>query len=203
MNAEQLIREIFSEENLILEEKITEELVIRDTVPDLPEEIRGVGAETADMDGDKYILNLRADGSLAGAAVLPSPIDFLTGSINEVIWDRSSVKYDVRGGQGDPGHYTFQVCFSKDPYGKGYLYEEEISAASTFLSGDREFFYYYEEGYEGSCKTDVLSDNMEELEALDPAVDAARISASIGKRKKQLMLDKASELGIKVLNANI
>ena len=145
-NAEQLIREIFSEENLILEEKITEELVIRDTVPDLPEEIRGVGAETADMDGDKYILNLRADGSLAGAAVLPSPIDFLTGSINEVIWDRSSVKYDVRGGQGDSGHYTFQVCFSKDPYGKGYLYEEEISAASTFLSGDREFFYYYEEG---------------------------------------------------------
>ena len=45
--------------------------------------------------------------------------------------------------------------------------------------------------------------NMKELEALDPAADAARISASIGKRKKQLMLDKASELGIKVLNANI
>ena len=44
---------------------------------------------------------------------------------------------------------------------------------------------------------------MKELEALDPAADAARISASIGKRKKQLMLDKASELGIKVLNANI
>ena len=50
---------------------------------------------------------------------------------------------------------------------------------------------------------DVLVCNMKELEALDPAADAARISASIGKRKKQLMLDKASELGIKVLNANI
>ena len=47
----------------------------------------------------------------------------------------------------------------------------------------------------------VASDgNMKELEDLDPAVDAARISASIGKRKKALMLDKASELGIKVLN---
>ena len=47
---------------------------------------------------------------------------------------------------------------------------------------------------------DVLVHNMEELEAIDPAVEAASISASIGKRKKALMLDKASELGIKVLN---
>jgi large subunit ribosomal protein L32e len=44
---------------------------------------------------------------------------------------------------------------------------------------------------------------MKELEDLDPATDAARISASIGKRKKLLMLEKASELGIKVLNKNI
>ena len=41
---------------------------------------------------------------------------------------------------------------------------------------------------------------MAELEDLNPATDAARISASIGKRKKDLMLEKASELGIKVLN---
>ena len=41
---------------------------------------------------------------------------------------------------------------------------------------------------------------MSELEALDPATEAARISASIGKRKKDLMLEKATELGIKVLN---
>lgn len=47
---------------------------------------------------------------------------------------------------------------------------------------------------------DVLVHNMKELEAIDPAVEAARISASIGKRKKDLMLEKASELGIKVLN---
>ena len=47
---------------------------------------------------------------------------------------------------------------------------------------------------------DVLVHNMMELEDLNPATDAARISASIGKRKKDLMLEKASELGIKVLN---
>ena len=49
-------------------------------------------------------------------------------------------------------------------------------------------------------KTNVLVHNMQELEDLDPACDAARISASIGKRKKAMMLEKASELGIKVLN---
>lgn len=47
---------------------------------------------------------------------------------------------------------------------------------------------------------DVLVNNMSELEALDPATEVARISASIGKRKKDLMLEKATELGIKVLN---
>ena len=47
---------------------------------------------------------------------------------------------------------------------------------------------------------DVLVHNMMELEDLNPATDAARISASICKRKKDLMLEKASELGIKVLN---
>ena len=45
-----------------------------------------------------------------------------------------------------------------------------------------------------------LDHNMPELEALDPAPEPARISASIGKRKKDLMLAKALELGIKVLN---
>jgi len=48
-------------------------------------------------------------------------------------------------------------------------------------------------------KGDIIH-NMKELEALNPETEAARISASIGKRKKLLMLDKASELGIKVLN---
>lgn len=50
-------------------------------------------------------------------------------------------------------------------------------------------------GYE-----DVLVYNLKELENLDPASQAARISSSIGKNKKSMMLEKASELGIKVLN---
>ena len=47
---------------------------------------------------------------------------------------------------------------------------------------------------------DVLVRNMEDLENINAETEAARISASIGKRKKELMLEKASELGIKVLN---
>jgi large subunit ribosomal protein L32e len=55
-------------------------------------------------------------------------------------------------------------------------------------------------GLHPSGYKDVLVNNMKELEALDGETEAARISATIGKRKKELMLAKASELGIKVLN---
>ncbi|MCC7553461.1 MAG: 50S ribosomal protein L32e [Methanobacteriaceae archaeon] len=47
---------------------------------------------------------------------------------------------------------------------------------------------------------DVLVHNMKELEDMDPSTEAGRISASIGKRKKELMLKKALNLGIKILN---
>ena len=47
---------------------------------------------------------------------------------------------------------------------------------------------------------DVLVHNMQELEDVDQTCDCARINASKKKRKKALMLEKASELGIKVLN---
>ena len=55
-------------------------------------------------------------------------------------------------------------------------------------------------GLHPSGYKDVLVNNMKELEAIDAETEAARISATIGKRKKELMLEKASELGIKVLN---
>ena len=58
--------------------------------------------------------------------------------------------------------------------------------------------YLHPSGYK-----DVLVSNMEELEAIDPTTEAARISASIGKKKKVLMLEKAAEFGIKVLNKNL
>jgi large subunit ribosomal protein L32e len=47
---------------------------------------------------------------------------------------------------------------------------------------------------------DVLVRNISELENLDSNTEAGRISASIGKKKKEIMLNKASELGIKILN---
>ena len=47
---------------------------------------------------------------------------------------------------------------------------------------------------------DVLVCNMKELEALNPEVQAGRISSTVGQRKKEMMLTKAKELGIKILN---
>jgi large subunit ribosomal protein L32e len=39
-----------------------------------------------------------------------------------------------------------------------------------------------------------------ELESLDPKTQAGRISSTIGQRKKEIMFQKAQELGIKILN---
>ncbi len=50
-------------------------------------------------------------------------------------------------------------------------------------------------GYE-----DILVRNIQELEKIDPEHQAGRISATIGKRKKEAMLQRAKELGIKILN---
>ena len=55
--------------------------------------------------------------------------------------------------------------------------------------------YLHPSGYK-----DVLVRNLKELENLDPATEAARLSSSIGKNKKSQILEKASELGIKILN---
>jgi large subunit ribosomal protein L32e len=47
---------------------------------------------------------------------------------------------------------------------------------------------------------DILIYNINDLEKLDPSNEAARISASIGNKKRLIILEKASELGIKILN---
>ncbi|OQD59083.1 LSU ribosomal protein L32E [Methanobrevibacter arboriphilus JCM 13429 = DSM 1125] len=57
-----------------------------------------------------------------------------------------------------------------------------------------------ERGLHPSGFKDILVRNMSELENLNPETEAGRISASIGKKKKEMMLNKASELGIKILN---
>lgn len=47
---------------------------------------------------------------------------------------------------------------------------------------------------------DILVHNMKELEALSPETDAARLAATVGKRKKIELVTRAKELGIRVLN---
>jgi len=55
-------------------------------------------------------------------------------------------------------------------------------------------------GLHPSGLKDILVKNMDDLENINPNTEAGRISATIGKRKKEMMLTKASELGIKILN---
>lgn len=47
---------------------------------------------------------------------------------------------------------------------------------------------------------EVLVHNPEELEALDPETQAARIAGSVGKRKRMLISEAAEEMGIRLLN---
>ncbi|AEG18467.1 50S ribosomal protein L32e [Methanobacterium paludis] len=58
-------------------------------------------------------------------------------------------------------------------------------------------------GLHPSGYQDILVRNMTDLEKLEPATQAGRISSTIGKRKKELMLEKAKELGIKILNKGL
>jgi len=47
---------------------------------------------------------------------------------------------------------------------------------------------------------EVLIQNLNDLERIDKEKEAGRISHSIGKKKKELILEKAKELKIKILN---
>src|ERR1041385_7777052 len=56
-------------------------------------------------------------------------------------------------------------------------------------------------GLHPSGYTDNVIHNVAELQSLDPKKQAARIGHTVGKRKRIEMIARASELGIKVLNA--
>lgn len=58
-------------------------------------------------------------------------------------------------------------------------------------------------GLHPSGYQDVLVCNIAELEKLDPDTQAGRISAAVGTRKKEAMLEKARELKIKILNKGL
>ena len=48
---------------------------------------------------------------------------------------------------------------------------------------------------------DVLVHRPEDLDSLDPENDAARVASKVGGKKKSMIVEKAEELEIKLLNA--
>lgn len=55
-------------------------------------------------------------------------------------------------------------------------------------------------GLHPSGYNDILVENVEQIKALNPESDAARIAATVGKRKRQLIEAEAKNLGVKLLN---
>ena len=55
-------------------------------------------------------------------------------------------------------------------------------------------------GLHPSGYNDILVENVEQIKALNPESDAARIASSVGKRKKKLIEAEAKNLGVKLLN---
>ena len=55
-------------------------------------------------------------------------------------------------------------------------------------------------GLHPSGFVEVLINNLNELETVVPSFEAIRIGRTVGGKKKALILEKAAELGIKVLN---
>lgn len=50
---------------------------------------------------------------------------------------------------------------------------------------------------------EVLVHNVAELDSVDREREAARIASTVGERKRELIEEKATELGIKVLNRSV
>lgn len=55
-------------------------------------------------------------------------------------------------------------------------------------------------GLHPSGYRDVLVHNLDELKGLNPKQDAARLASGLGAKKRRELIEKAKELGIKVLN---
>jgi large subunit ribosomal protein L32e len=55
-------------------------------------------------------------------------------------------------------------------------------------------------GLHPSGYSDVLISSVDELELIDPSYEAIRIASTVGARKKAIIITKAEELGIKILN---
>lgn len=47
---------------------------------------------------------------------------------------------------------------------------------------------------------DILVHTIDDIERLNPEIDAARLASTLGAKKRRIMVDRAHELGLKVLN---
>ncbi|RLE74567.1 MAG: 50S ribosomal protein L32e, partial [Thermoprotei archaeon] len=50
---------------------------------------------------------------------------------------------------------------------------------------------------------EVIVHNVEELSGVDPEREAVRIASTVGRRKRMEIIEKAAELGIRVLNPGV
>jgi large subunit ribosomal protein L32e len=58
-------------------------------------------------------------------------------------------------------------------------------------------------GYHPSGFTEVLIHNVDDLEGIDPKVEAARIGATVGTRKRRIIVEAADAKGIRILNRGV
>ncbi len=65
----------------------------------------------------------------------------------------------------------------------------------TGYRAPREKRYLHPSGFE-----EILIQNINDLNKINPEKQAGRVSGKIGKRKKKIILEKAKELKIKILN---
>lgn len=88
----------------------------------------------------------------------------------------------------------------RKPKGKDNKMRRQVSGVPALVKvgyrGPKEGRGLHPSGY-----TDNLVFNLKDLMRLDPKKDAARMGHAVGRRKRIEIVAKASELGIKVLNA--
>ncbi|MGI0025925.1 MAG: 50S ribosomal protein L32e [Nitrososphaera sp.] len=88
----------------------------------------------------------------------------------------------------------------RKPKGKDNKMRKQVSGVPAIVKvgyrGPRAARGLHPSGY-----TDNLVFNPSELGKLDPRKDAARLARTVGRRKRLVIIARAAELGIKVLNA--
>ncbi len=102
--------------------------------------------------------------------------------VRQESWRYKRVKESWRKPKGIDSHMRLQI--------KGWPPIVKVG-----YRGPKAARYLHPSGYR-----DILIHNIKELAMLDPSKDAARIASTVGARKRALILQKAKELGIKVLN---